>query len=189
MKNYILTLVLGTLCSSLLSAQTPTSSAPAPAEMKQITHEQITMMVPASWDYIPGPEGVKFTLIIPQDGDEAKFRSNMNVNYMPLPGQPTRADLEQMRDAMLDQLKSYFPDIALMQTTFGVFGGAMSMDLAAESSSLNLHWDWRIFTHGDLLYIITSTTSRDQATAWWNSVQTVLGSSNIAQTTPPVSPE
>lgn len=148
--------------------------------LREVSFEQVKLQVPASWEFKEGPEGVKFSLItLPSDTTDG-FRENVNFNYMPSPaGVPSDEDYTGIRDQMLTMLAEYFKDIRLGTTQFGTFGGVKSIDFNADSESLGLHWDWRIFTKAGNLYIVTATSMSTESAAFWQQVQAVLNASNL----------
>lgn len=148
--------------------------------LKPIKFEQVELRVPESWEFQEGPMGVKFSLLtMPKDSTDA-FRENLNFNYMPSPvGVPSEADYTEIRDQMLTMLREYFKDIQLGSTSFASFGGTKSIDFDADAPSLGLHWNWRIFTHNGVLYIVTATSRAEESVTFWQVVQNLLNNSNL----------
>lgn len=174
--------ILRLLLSVAILITVSSASGQGAEALKPIKFEQVSLSVPASWEFQEGPMGVKFSLLtLPQDSSD-QFRENLNFNYMPSPvGVPSDEDYTQIRNQMLAMLREYFKDIQLGNTSFGTFGGMKSIDFDADAASLGLHWNWRIFTHNGVLYIVTATSRVEESTVFWPLVQSLLNNSNLRE--------
>lgn len=143
---------------------------------KEISNAHVRMVVPGSWEYMDGPQGVLFSVLSPLCSTTDSFRENFNMIRISYAGEASHEFLMGAGDGMLQNMRSMLPDITLEQTDTGVFSFGNYLDVRASSAFSKLVWNWRIFVHEGSMFIFTATGRKnsDDAVLFWNELKSIL---------------
>jgi hypothetical protein len=146
---------------------------------KEISNAHVRMVVPRSWEYMEGPQGVLFSVLSPLSSPKDSFRENFNMIRVSYPGVASHEFLMGAGDGMLQNMRSVLPDIALEQTDTGVFRLGNYLDVRASSSSSKLVWNWRIFVRDGSMFFFTATGRKnsEDAVLFWNELKGIMNRS------------
>jgi len=146
---------------------------------KEISNAHVRMVVPGSWEYIHGPQGVLFSVLSPLSSTTDSFRENFNMIRITYAGEASQEFLMGAGDGVLQNMRSMLPDITLEQTDTGVFHLGNYLDVRASSASSKLVWNWRIFARDGSMFFFTATGRKnsEDAVLFWNELKGIMNRS------------
>lgn len=146
---------------------------------KEISNAHVRMVVPGSWEYMDGPQGVLFSVLSPLSSTTDSFRENFNMIRISYAGEASQEFLMGAGDGVLQNMRSVLPDITLEQTDTGVFHLGNYLDVRASSASSKLVWNWRIFARDGSMFFFTATGRKnsEDAVLFWNELKGIMNRS------------
>lgn len=146
---------------------------------KEISNAHVRMVVPGSWEYMDGPQGVLFSVLSPLSSTTDSFRENFNMIRISYAGEASQEFLMGAGDGMLQNMRSVLPDITLEQTDTGVFHLGNYLDVRASSATSKLVWNWRIFARDGSMFFFTATgrKNNEDAVLFWNELKGIMNRS------------
>lgn len=158
----------------LLSISFWASSQAIPANivMDSLNIEKGNIQYPSDWLLDQsGLMGTRFILFMPEDSLN-DFRENINLVSQPLgssiPG------LEAIAEATIAQLKMFITDYEQIHS--GLKQDYYEMEYTGKQGQFDLHWNQRLYTKGEELYVLTFTGTREDYSKMINDALKVMDS-------------